>query len=783
MYNYEWDPETGGYLLTTKITGVIKEVRPVFKEELLLLGFDRQFNWQIPDTDLPLMWAEGRRYIYRGECIGEAVGGGLFELPVLKANILDLKILPVDVERMIGQNRSLMNGLVQLTLKSIFSTYKKFVSQVDLLYVAFSGGKDSMVLLDLIQRALPHNDFEVVFGDTTMEFSDTYSILGEAQKFWPSLSWHIAKAHINAIDSWQVFGPPARTIRWCCSVHKTAPSILEIKQVLAKRKNKRLDEISRLRVLAFLGIRKEESEARSAYSLLADGNKHTIQINCNPILEWGTSELFLYILSQRLPLNKLYRYGSHRVGCKLCPLASSWYESITNHVREEEVKPFIDVIKKTIRRGFNDEKKWKEYLESGGWKQRASGKYLSNSEDKIIENISNDKATYIIRGMNYPWKTWLTPIGDVFYNGDDNYSIIYKDISVTFRVNESSDCTSITLTIPPKTKSSIRFMYLFRNALYKSAYCKNCKVCMVECKTCSLFISENEILFKNCIRCESCLDKRKGCLIASSVSTTGDGNMSKTNIDRYKNFGLRLDWVKIFMENPSVFWQNGRMGSHMLISFKAWGKESGLLDKRNNPLPITITLQAIDPDSPLLWSYLFVNLCYSSALFTWYVNHVSFGYEYKSNDLLLLLEDDYKGSSETTIKNALSSLKDTLKSSPIGPLLGQGTCQINGKVITTITRMGWLNPDPLAILYSLYKFAEISDNYFSFTLSDLLADSPERPGISPAKLFNISRETLQRMLYQLSHDHSDFIKVVFNKDLDNIYLNNEKTSLDVVELF
>lgn len=33
MYNYEWDIETGGYiLLPSKITGVTKEVRPVFSE-------------------------------------------------------------------------------------------------------------------------------------------------------------------------------------------------------------------------------------------------------------------------------------------------------------------------------------------------------------------------------------------------------------------------------------------------------------------------------------------------------------------------------------------------------------------------------------------------------------------------------------------------------------------------------------------------------------------------------------------------------------------------------
>ena len=35
MYNYEWDIETGGYiLLPTKITGVTKELRPYWAEKI-----------------------------------------------------------------------------------------------------------------------------------------------------------------------------------------------------------------------------------------------------------------------------------------------------------------------------------------------------------------------------------------------------------------------------------------------------------------------------------------------------------------------------------------------------------------------------------------------------------------------------------------------------------------------------------------------------------------------------------------------------------------------------
>lgn len=85
MYNYEWDIETGGYiLLPTKITGVTKELRPVFYDELHLLGLDRDYGWIIPNAENPLMWAEGRRYFYRGELVAEATGGRSFLCSCIK---------------------------------------------------------------------------------------------------------------------------------------------------------------------------------------------------------------------------------------------------------------------------------------------------------------------------------------------------------------------------------------------------------------------------------------------------------------------------------------------------------------------------------------------------------------------------------------------------------------------------------------------------------------------------------------------------------------------------
>ena len=194
MYNYEWDLETGGYILTTRITGVTKEVRPVFAEELKFLEMNKKYGWDIPDCEEPIMWAEGRRYMYRGELVAEAVGGGLYSMPVMKSVIRNLSLKPVDLQTMVLKNENLMNGLVQRTLRFVYDTYKKYEDKVGIFYVAFSAGKDSMVMLDIVQRALPHDAFVVIYGDTTMEFNATYRAVDDAKKRWPQLEWYTARA-------------------------------------------------------------------------------------------------------------------------------------------------------------------------------------------------------------------------------------------------------------------------------------------------------------------------------------------------------------------------------------------------------------------------------------------------------------------------------------------------------------------------------------------------------------------------------------------------------------
>lgn len=781
MYNYEWDNETGGYILTTKVTGVTKEVRPVFAEELKLLALDKNHGWIFQNDLRPLMWAEGRRYFYRGELVAETVGGGLYSLPTLKNVVDGITIEPIDIGKMVAKNSGLMNGLVQTTLKKIYDIFMNHRNKIDMAYIAFSGGKDSVVMLDLVQRALPHDLISVVFGDTTMELSDTYKIIAESKKRWTDLNWYTAKTEFSALESWKFAGPPARTLRWCCGVHKSAPSILEIKSILARKKSCSLQDIKQFKVLAFLGVRAEESEIRSTYDMVSDGNKHAVQINCNPILEWSTCELFDYLFARQLPLNNMYRYGSHRVGCLLCPMASTWYECIVNHQYADEVKPYLDIIRGSLRKDYGNDAGWEQYLQEGGWKQRSSGKMLVFSENKIVNLSSDDEQKFIIKDANYHWKQWFVVLGDVIEIKQGEYEITHKDVTLRFRVDTDKKYTVFTFKPLIKSKSSIRFMYLFKNVLNKIAYCKNCGECVAECPHGAIVMTDNGINIKNCVHCETCIDRPKGCIVARSITTTGDGNMSYKNIDRYKNFGLRQDWIEILFEDAQNFWTNDRMGTHMFKSFEKWGKEACIIGQNNLVLPITQRFMQLGADSSLLWGYILVNLSYNSSIFNWFIKNTQINVEYQSSDLQIMLGDDY---SETTKKNALSALKDTIKSSPIGWLLGQGECEMKGKVIVSLKRTGWQDPEPLLVLYSLYLFAEHFDGgNYTFTLSSLFDDSEDREALSPKIIFGTPEQTLKSIMQGLANNYPDYISVDFNKDiLENVFLNRDCKSIDILNL-
>ena len=85
--------------------------------------------------------------------------------------------------------------------------------------------------------------------------------------------------------------------------------------------------------------------------------------------------------------------------------------------------------------------------------------------------------------------------------------------------------------------------------------------------------------------------------------------------------------------------------------------------------------------------------------------------------------------------------------------------------------------------YEVFKFAEACGDYYQFTLSRLLNHDIDSDGVSPTEIFGLERDQMEKILNGLSINYPDFINASFTLDLDNITLNSEKTSADVLSLF
>lgn len=255
--------------------------------------------------------------------------------------------------------------------------------------------------------------------------------------------------------------------------------------------------------------------------------------------------------------------------------------------------------------------------------------------------------------------------------------------------------------------------------------------------------------------------------------------MKTKGLGNYKRFGFQKDWLRYFFKLGDDLWNTDTLGGPKYVALKIWLRESELTE--NNTLtPFGHKMRKWGVNDIKTWAIILNNLAYNSNIIRWYIQNTKLGITYSMEEIFIMLGDDY---SSSTKDNALNSLKTTFRYSPIGTELGVGICEIKGNTVVSITRTPWANSDPLVILYSLYKFAERSDGYYSFTLSYLCDEIIERAGISPTQIFGIDRKTMKEKLQSLATDYKDFISVSLNKGLDNIDLKKDKTSLNVLELF
>ena len=782
MYSYDWDPETGGFLLNSSPLTFSKEPRPVYYKELDMLGFDKYWKYEKQD-DFPYMWAEASNYYYRGRLVAKTKGGSLYTAPELiildepEANGAPLRF--VDIPSMVEKNRNILESLTQETIRKVYNTFVEYQSKVDVFYAAFSGGKDSVVMLDLVQKSIPHNNFIVIFGDTDMEFPTTQELVIEEQNRCndKNIEFLIAKPRLSASVSWDLFGAPARRLRWCCTSNKTVPV-----QNLLYEKYK-----TKIKTMMITGVRADESLTRADYDELSLGKKIAGQYSFHPILEWSSLEVYLYIYMNGLLLNKAYKYGFNHVGCIMCPNSNGKHEYIKH-------KFFPDLVNKYCEKIINNSSKdlsgnnARLFIDTGGWKTRLSGRELKVCEEERF-SYEETKEFHMFETTKFSndWKIWYNTIGDLIPVSENEYLMEYNVIIRKCVLKSRDRITIFEIDNLGKTKNSIEFVYFFKSILAKSQYCINCGTCSAECPYRNITMEKGKLeISANCTHCHSCLTIPSGCIYYNSVK--GSKSMvSIKGVNRYLSTGVEANWIKNYMRDQN--YQPGNRKTDVMFSFL---KDSEMVsNKKFTDFGNFVQNKALD--SQIIWALILCNLAYSPA-FGWFIKNIPFRERYLEIRLLDDMgEDTSKKDGGKKLRGEFwNGFKTILDTNSDFQEIGLGYPEIIEKTqktgdvkksLISITRMPWSNADPRVILYSLYKFAEACEDYYQFTLTRLLDHSIDSNGISPTEIFGLERDEMEKILNGLTVNYPEFIHASFTLGLDNITLRQEKTSNDILALF
>ena len=769
--------------------------RPVFSDELLILGFDKKFKFP-KESGIPICWAVERKYYYCGTQIAVAKAADIYNKPTVSFEDVRFKSLkPIDIDKMINLNKDKLFIIENEALDFIKSVYEKYHNSYDAFASAFSGGKDSQVVLDLVSRALGSKKYYASFTDTGMELPVTLETVERTKekysKRYSGFNMIECKSIESAEEQWKKYGPPSRFSRWCCSVRKSSLFARTMKDYLKKE--------GQPRIVVFEGVRADESLRREKYDRIGKGVKHVNIINARPIFYWNNTEIYLYCFEQNVELNKAYEFGLTRVGCNICPFASSWSESLISLIYPDLVKPYIKVIHDlAIGVGLKNEEKIKDYISSGNWKKNAGGKGLNADESRLDIISQKPNLECVLAYPKSDWRKWLSVVGEHIEkenndgtvsgeiklpSGIKKFKVIYKNDRIVFRFNDIGD--------------NIYESSLIKKALNKTTYCEKCGVCEADCPTGALVIRYDkfEVNYQKCVHCYNCLNVDScGCIIASRRKVSEGGIMTKTNtartsgVDKYSTFGLRDPWVDSFFEEfDDFFIDYGGLGTKQITAVLNWLREAELIDlKVKKQTLFAEELAEIYAEKKFVaQQIIWVNLCFNSAVVRNYILNLAPYTSYSMRDIVAMLQNQYPDVSENTLKNPVGALANMFKNSSYGcdsddeefarNNLKMGVLsKINNE--TYFTKVGTDSISSASVLYLLYKIAENNDKY-EFSVSDFYNNNC----ISPKTVFNMNIDSFCSALRSLDND--GFLRAELVAGLDNIHLNDKFTSKGVLKLW
>jgi len=206
-------------------------------------------------------------------------------------------------------------------------------------YLAFSGGKDSIVLKEITKLA--QVKFDIHYNVTTI---DPPELIYFIKRFHSEVIWERPEKPFLSLLPQRGF--PTRQNRWCCRVYKEGGG-----------HNRRV----------LTGIRSAESQKRAGRKMVEQCYRDSTRTFVNPIIDWSDMDVWEFISMYTIPYCSLYDEGFKRIGCIMCPMSSLQMREGNRWPRMKEAfrKAFIKLYE---NRGYRPAfRRWKNGSEMFEW--------------------------------------------------------------------------------------------------------------------------------------------------------------------------------------------------------------------------------------------------------------------------------------------------------------------------------------------------------------------------------------------------------------------------------
>lgn len=512
-----------------------KDIRPVFPEERLLV--ELLLNKEPGIFETSSVWASNSRYYIDGKphsfsstTFKDADTDKIIKQlnenqKLVEKNAIAYQVFSKNIETFTKANKRRLDFIKDEALSFINHASKKFDQEQ--IVISFSGGKDSTATADIVIKATGNPKLTHIFGDTTLEFPQTYNYAKRYREAHPLAEFRISK---NTEQDFRKvcddIGPPARMMRWCCSMFKTGP----ITRIMNRKYGSK-------QILTFYGIRKVESTARSKYSRISE-NTESVKIQkqtvASPIFFWKDIDVWLYILGEAVDFNDAYRLGYDRVGCWCCPnnnTRAQFLSRIYMKEQSEQWRKFLVDFAKRI--GKPDAE---EYVDTGKWKARQGGNGLKSAGDVKLKftactSEEHAKIYQLVKPYDDSFLDMMIPFGNI--SKELGRKLINETIILEPRqmipviaiqpFNQAGYEYAVKIkTMNVENHDALQRMIGYQVRKYNA--CRKCLRCESVCRHGAISIVGDEYYInpEKCVRCKMCVNQKYlsgGCMMEKYLRT------------------------------------------------------------------------------------------------------------------------------------------------------------------------------------------------------------------------------------------------------------------------